>query len=268
MNTGIKKTGFSVLAIALAGLTVAASSGWSQTPAPHRGRSANTRVIMRRGYLGVGVVDLTPERIKALNRKDDSGVEVRHVDDNSPASRAGLRENDLILEVNRQRIDDVDQFVRAIGETAPGTRIDLTVWRNSARQNLSATLEARLTSMDTFDPDLPSPPMPPMPPTAPGDLPFFIGQAPVIGMEGESLTGQLADFFGVKSGVLVRSVAPNTPAAKAGLKAGDVVTRVNAMTVTSTREIQAMVRISRRKNVPFTVVREKKEITAEVEVTQ
>src|SRR5260370_13322264 len=109
--------------------------------------------------------------------------------------------------------------------------------------------------MDRFDPDLPMPPMPPMPRIGPGDVPFYIVQAPVIGFEGETLTTQLADFFGVKGGVLVRWVSPGTPAAKAGLKAGGVVTKVNAMTVTSTREIQALVRVSRKKNVPFAAVR-------------
>ena len=74
----VKKIGFSLLAVTLAGLP-----GVSQTPpgAPHA-RSATTRVILRRGYLGVGVVDIAPDRVKALNLKDDSGVEVKRVDEN------------------------------------------------------------------------------------------------------------------------------------------------------------------------------------------
>ena len=263
MYTVTKKIGISLLAVALAGVVA-----YPQTPAPQRGRSATTHVMMRRGYLGVGVVDLTPERMKALNRRDDSGVEVKHVDENSPASRAGLRENDLILEVNRQKIEDVDQFVRAISETAPGSKVDLTVWRNSALQSMTATLEARAVAMDDFDRGVTAPAMPPMPPSAHGDGGFFIVQAPVIGFEGEGLGGQLAEFFGVKSGVLVRSVSPATPAARAGLKAGDVVTKVNGMTITSTREIQALVRMSRKNKVPFTIVREKKELTTEIEMAQ
>jgi serine protease Do len=258
------KIGFSLLAITLAGLPL-----FSQTSTPQRGRSATSRVMLRRGYLGVGVVDLTPERVKALNRKDDSGVEVRHVDDNSPASRAGLRENDLILDVNKVKIENVEQFVRTVSETAPGTKIELGIWRNSARQNLTATLEARSLPMDVFDPDF-TPPMPPMPAVGPDNqIPIFIVPAPVIGFEGETLTSQLAEFFGVKGGVLVRAVTANTPASKAGLKAGDVVTKVNAVTVTSPREIQALVRMSRnKKNVGLSVVREKKELAVELEIAQ
>jgi serine protease Do len=266
MQTVTKKIGFSLLAIVLAGV-LAGTKGLSQTTAPQRGRSATSRMIMRRGYLGVGVMDVTPERARTLNRKEDGGVEVKHVEENSAASKAGLRENDIILEVNKVKVDDVDHFVRTISESAPGTKIELSIWRNSARQNLTATLEAHSVSMDNFD-DFPAPPMPPMPPVGPGDIPFFGVQAPIIGFEGETLTSQLAEFFGVKGGVLVRSVTAGTPAAKAGLKAGDVVTKVNAVTVTSTREIQAMVRMSRKKNIPFGVVREKKEMNVELEVGQ
>ena len=170
----VKKIGFSLLAVTLAGLP-----GVSQTThSPPHGRSATTRVMLRRGYLGVGVVDIAPDRVKALNLKDDSGVEVKRVDENSPASKAGIRENDVILELNRQKMEDVAQFVRSISETSPGTKIDMAVWRNGAKQNLTATLEARSAPMAPWDPDLPLPPMPPMPPTAPDGFPFFIVQAP------------------------------------------------------------------------------------------
>jgi serine protease Do len=267
MQTVTRKIGFSLLAIALAGV-LAGTKGLSQTTAPQRGRSATSRTMMRRGYLGVGVMDVTPERAKALNRKEEGGVEVKHVDENSPASKAGLRENDIILEVNKVKVDDVDQFVRTISESAPGTKIDLSVWRNSARQNLAATLEAHNISMDNFDPDFPMPPMPPMPPLGTVDGPVFVVQAPIIGFEGETLTSQLAEFFGVKSGVLVRSVTAGTPAAKAGLKAGDVVTKVNAVTVTNPREVQALVRMSRRRTIPFAVVRDKKEMSIDLEAAQ
>ena len=260
----IKKITFSILAVGLA----AALAFPQAVPNTPRGRSATSRVMMRRGYLGVGVADLTPDRVRALNLKDDSGIEVKHVDENSPASRAGLRENDVILEMNRQKVEGIEQFVRAIGETPPGTKIDMAIWRAGARQNLTATLEVRSVPIASWGPDLPDLPMPPAPPTAPGDVSFFVVQAPVIGMEGEGLSGQLAEFFGVKSGVLVRSVSPGTPAARAGLKAGDVVTKVNAMTVTNSREIWAMVRASRRNKIPLSVVREKKDLTLALELPQ
>jgi serine protease Do len=99
---------------------------------------------------------------------------------------------------------------------------------------------------------------------------IFPMAAPTVGFEGEPLTPQLAEFFGVHEGVLVRSVVERTPAAKAGLKAGDVVTKVNGMPVASPREISGIVRqaTQAKKSVAFTVVRNRKEITLTVEMAR
>ena len=111
-------------------------------------------------------------------------------------------------------------------------------------------------------------PMPPMPPTVPEFRefpPFMTGQSPRVGFEGETLTPQLAEFFGVREGVLVRTVSEKTPAAKAGLKAGDVIVKVSGTPVSSTREISGLIRAIRR-NVTFTVIRNHKEVLLNVEL--
>jgi serine protease Do len=219
----------------------------------------------------VGVVDLTDDRVKALHLKDDSGVEVKRVDENSPASRAGLKENDVILEVNGKLMDNIEQFQTTIGETQPGTNVKLTIWREGAKKTVAAALAPRPESAFLFlGPDSPNPPMPAMPPLpqAFGNvIPAFPTDAPLVGFYGEPLSSQLAAFFGVKDGVLVREVAPKTPAERAGLKAGDVVVKVNGTPVTNPREISSLVRMSGKKMVVFTVVRNKKEMTLNVEVS-
>lgn len=249
--------------------------GFAQSPPPPpgaptapramRGRSIVTQSMAKRGYLGVGVVEITPERAKALKLATDSGVEVKHVDENSPASKAGLKENDVILELNGQKVAEVEQFVKTVGESAPGSKVEMTVWRNAAKQNLTATLESRRA-------------MAMMPPASPFDgamlapraledmwPPAMVNDTPKVGFEGEMLTPQLAEFFGVKEGVLVRTVNAKSAAEKAGLKAGDVVTRVNGTPVSSPREVSAMLRVS-RKTASITVMRNHKELTLNVEV--
>jgi serine protease Do len=244
---------------------------FAQTSAPQTPRSTTLRRAVSRGYLGVGVVDLTDERVKALNLKDDSGVEVKRVDENSPAARAGIKENDVILELNGKAIEDIEQFQAAVGETQPGSKVSLTIWRDGAKQTLSTTLVSRPENFFAFGgPDLPNAPLPPMPPFPQpygNAFPGFPSNAPRVGFEGEELTPQLAEFFGVKEGVLVRTVVAKTPAERAGLKAGDVVVKVNGTPVTSPREITGLVlRSSGKKAVTFTVVRNKKEMTLNVEV--
>ncbi len=261
--------------LALAAMAAFETLGLAQSPpqppappaAPRamRGRSIVTQSMAKRGYLGVGVVEITPERAKALKLASDSGVEVKRVDENSPASKAGLKENDVILELNGQKVDEVEQFVKTIGESAPGSKIEMAVWRNAAKQNLTATLESRrvmamMLPATPFEGGM-------LAPRALEDIwpPAMVSDAPRVGFEGEMLTPQLAEFFGVKEGVLVRTVNAKSAAEKAGLKAGDVVTRVNGTPVSSPREVSSMLRVS-RKTASITVMRNHKELTLNVEV--
>jgi serine protease Do len=244
-----------------------------QNPSPH-GHSVTTRIAVRGAWLGVGFGELTPERASALKLKEAKGIEITHVEDNSHAAKAGLRESDVVLEINGQKVSDRDEFVRTIAESTPGSKVNLVIWRNSARQNVSATLSARPAPTLFTDSDGPAPPAVPMPPNPfPPEVldgSVFQGmmvQSPRIGIEGETLAGQLADFFGVKEGVLVRSVLANSAASKAGLKAGDVIVKVNAIPVANTREISGVIRAA-HKNATFTVVRNHREITLNVEIAQ
>jgi serine protease Do len=239
-------------------LMTVVSAGWCQTPGT-RGHSANARgPATGPGYLGVGVVQVTEERAKALKLSAAAGVEVKRIDDDSPAAKAGLKTDDVILDLNGQKIESVMQFITIIGVTAPGTKISLTVWREGSKQNLNATLEARRFTIFQAEPNelpaLPSPPFEIMP-----------EPSPLVGIDGETLTTQLAQFFGVKEGVLVRSVLARSPAEKAGFKAGDVVVKVNGTPVDSIREISGVIRAG-HKAFAFTVVRNHKEMTLNVEL--
>ncbi len=99
-------------------------------------------------------------------------------------------------------------------------------------------------------------------------VPAFPADAPAVGFYGAALNSQMAGFLGVKQGVLVWEVAPGTPAEHAGLKAGDVVVKVNGTPVTNPREIAGLVRMGAKKMIVFTVVRNKKEMTLNVEVSE
>jgi serine protease Do len=235
-----------------------------------RTRSTILHQVANRGYLGVGVAELPDDRVKALKLKDDQGLEIKRVDENSPAAKAGLKENDVILEVNGKGIEGILQFQASIAMTPPGSKVNLTIWRNGAKQTISATLDPRPTNVFVFGgsdfPDAPIPPMPPVPFSGGNPFPTIPGNSAVVGFEGEALNAQLAEFFGVKEGVLVRSVNANTPAEHAGLKAGDVVVKVNGTPVTTPREITGLVHASRKKAISFTVVRNKKEMSLNVEI--
>jgi serine protease Do len=238
--------------------------GMAQTSAQPRARSMRLRGPAARGYLGVGVIELTEERAKTLELKPGSGVEVKRVDQNSPAARAGLKEGDVILEVNGTTVEDIAQFTGLIGGLQPSTKVNVTVWRENAKLTLPVTLGAR--TVDGF-PGFAFPALPDFAPPEPDGYLGLPGGSARIGFEGESVSGQLAEYFGVKEGVLVRSVSAKTPAERAGLKAGDVVTRVNGTPVTSPREISSLVRTSRKKSATFTVERNRKEMSLNLDVS-
>jgi serine protease Do len=250
---------------------IAAMPSFAQTRVPQTPRST-TFGRATRGYLGVGVVALADDRVKALGLKDDHGVEVKRVEEGTAAEKAGLKEGDVILEVNGKSFDDVEQFIRMIAEQQPRAKVGLTIWRGNAQQTLTATLDER-AGRPLFLPGPngampPMPPMPTLPPNVDDQFNGIRGNSARVGFEGEGLTGQLADYFGVKAGVLVRSVAANTAASRAGLKAGDVVTKVNGTPVGTPREITGLVRSSGKKSVSFTVMRNRKEMSVDVEVAR
>jgi serine protease Do len=210
-------------------------------------------------YLGIGVADVTAERAKALNMKDERGAEVTNVAGDSPASKAGIKEADVVLEYDGTAVLGIEQLTRLVRETPVGRQVKIAVWRNGAAQTLAATIEARKGTV------IPFPGTPPFFPSPGIELPRFemTWQSPVLGIEGESLRSQeqLAEFFGVKGGVLVKSVVKNSAAEKAGVKAGDVVVKVDDSTVATAQDITRALRaLGSKKTFTVTVVRGKKEI--------
>jgi serine protease Do len=257
--------------IAVATLAAAAPALAQKAP-------ATGRVIINRstagGYLGVGVAEVDSERAKALNLKEERGVEVKSVTPDSPAAKAGIKENDVVLEFNGQPVQGVEQFQRLVRETPSGRQAKLVVWRGGSTQNLSATLETRKGSVVFHNneggefsftmPDIPRPIMPDM-----SRFDNMWSRSPMLGIQGEALNPQLAEFFGAKDGVLVMSVTKNSAAEKAGIKAGDIIVRVEDAKVASSREITTALRgLKNRKGFPVTVIRNKKEMTVTVTIEE
>jgi serine protease Do len=247
-----KKTG--LVCIVLAALAIV---GYAQPTKP-RAHSANLQVPMSSGYLGVFIREVSPE-----------GVEVTGMAEDAPAAKAGLHVHDVILDINGQKVDSQEQFVESISGKTPGTKINLTLLRNGAKQTISATLGTRPAGLP-LNAAVPVGVNEPGP-ISPEQLQMMIAaagtvSAPKLGFEFVEMLPQLAAFFGVTEGVLVESVAPRTSAEKAGLKAGDVITKVNGLPVNSVREVFGIVRQANKKVVVYTVVRNKKEMTLNIEV--
>jgi len=217
-------------------------------------------VFQRGGYLGVGLQEINAERAKALKLREEGGVEITSVIRESPAEKAGLKAGDVLIAFNGQKIESIGQFSRMVRETPAGREIKLDIVRNGAPQTVPVKIDIRaIPRVFTNDgghfnfPDVPMP-----------DIPrLFAGlHSPMLGIEAESVDGQLAEYFGVKDGgVLVRSVLKNSAAEKAGLKAGDVILRLDDVKVTSAADISAKLRMAPGKTVQVSLMRDHKETT-------
>jgi serine protease Do len=259
------KTSLGIVLAAAASLV--SSTAFAQVLTP-RGRTAQGYVVEKAsgGYLGIGGLDISPERAKALNLKEERGVEVSSLAADGPASKAGIKEGDVVLEFNGQPVQGTAQFQRLVRETPVGRQVKIAVWRSGAAQTITATVgENRQTTVIAPGDGSWNFSMPEIPAMPNIEIPRFQMslQNPMLGIVGESLgqEDQLADFFGVQDGVLVRSVKKGSAAEKAGIKAGDVITKVDDSKVTSSTEITRVLRgLKSKKTFGVTVVRNRKEM--------
>src|SRR5271166_1949262 len=219
-------------------------------------------------YLGVDIVDITTDRLGALKLKEEQGVEVTMVDQDAPAGKAGIKEHDVILTMNGTAIESKTQLQRMIHETPPGRVVTLGLSRDGQPVTIKVQLADRHQEFPHIskgkDIDIQIPPMPNM-----GD--FDIPEVNVVvvrssrrsGLMVENLTPQLGEFFGAKNGngVLVRSVEKGSRADKAGLRAGDVITRVADQPVHDTSDFTHALRSHAAGSVSVGVIRDKKEQT-------
>lgn len=239
-------------------------------PVPQVADRAVTIRVGGGSFLGVAVAEITAERAKVLNLREERGVEITRVEEDSPAAKGGIKTGDVVLEYNGQRVEGMDQFMRMVRETPPGREVKLAISRNGGLQNVVVKTESRKTWMAksgdgfsrTFEfpniviPDIQIPDIPKA---------YMSWRSTMLGVEAESIDSQLAQYFGVKEGVLVRSVIKGSAAERAGLKAGDVITRVDGTSVSNPREVSTAIRTARsKKSTTLTVMRDRKEIAMTV----
>jgi S1-C subfamily serine protease len=219
---------------------VAVGSAWAQDDPQNAPRNPPSRAS-----IGIGI-EPTPADAQ------HPGLVIRELRPNGPAARAGLESGDILTKVDDQNVKTYEDLANIIGKHKPGDKISFRVLRDGKEVTKSVTL----------------------------------GQRNVLGQEGgETPRGRAAAFLGIQlgpltqearnrvgekaeNGALVTDVLPNTPAAKAGLEAGDVITQINTKAVTDPEEVREAIRgTGPGKQVTLQVMRgnEKKELKATLE---
>lgn len=250
-------------------------------PAPMLGR-IGVHASAPQGYLGIMFHDVSDADVSTLRLKDKRGAEIIMVDHDGPAGKAGLRVRDVILRLNGALVDSEDQLRKLLHDLQPGRTIQMTICRDGAEQTLNATLSTReevtrqaqaqrwtvpapADDAESIPPEQAAPPAP-----NPGmfSRSFMSGHLlpmlPVYtGASLDAVGQQLGDYLGVKDGkgLLVHAVEGNSPAAAAGLHAGDVVVRVNGNRIATEKDWTRSLHENKGKAVTVTVVRDHREQT-------
>ncbi len=222
------------------------------------------------GYLGVDLGEVDTDRANALHVKDTHAAEVVMVDHDAPAGKSGLRAHDVILQLNGHPFENVNQLRHRLHDMPSGRTVTLLVIRDGKPLNLSVRLcDRKLLEQEAWSNHLrfPAPPASGssfVGSSSSGATSFLDAVIPkpfYVGAEVNPVRAQLADYFGVTSGtgLLVENVDSQSPASRAGLKAGDVVVKVESRAMFGRNDWLKVLRAHRGHLVQVTVVRNKQE---------
>ena len=234
------------------------------------------------GYLGVQTEEVTKENFSRFGLRDVRGVAVAEVVEGSPAQAAGLQKGDVIVRVNGDEITSSRKLTRLIGEISPDHTARLTVSRGGSEREINVVVGKRpapafvdgsfqfpeglekfeMPKMEHFEfpkmEDMPDLSKLPRIEGKTGDpLAWSFTNRRQIGVGLTPLTKQLSDHFGVENGTLVNTVRENSPAAKAGLKAGDIIVEVDGKAVKGELDVIRALGEKKDGDVTLTYVRDR-----------
>jgi len=273
--------GAAALAVGLSGICPAPAMG-----AGYGAMGAGSSSRATQGYLGVDIRDVTEDQLGPLKLKEARGAEIIDVDHDGPACKAGLQLHDVILQMNGQAIEGQEQLRRMLRETPPGRTVSFVISRDGQQQTIATQManreevereaweqryrvpapEPQYGSMHTGNGFFKAAP-PNLNASEPKGHRDFLGMTMILsssftGAKLEVMGPQLAEFFGAQgAGLLVRSVDAKSPAEAAGMKAGDVVVKVNQIPVASGNDWSKTIHENRGKPVAVVVLRDKRERT-------
>ena len=199
--------------------------------------------------LGVYLADVNETRAKDLRLSEARGALVGKVLENSPAAKAGLRENDVILSFDEQTIQSASNIYMLLNEALPESRVMLKIMREGVERDVTVIMGERQVEASDAKPN--------------PEL-FLRARTWRLGLKTAALSTQLAEFFGVKgTGALITEVEPRTLADRAGLRAGDCLLSLNGEQVGASSDLNRTFNdlfTKAKGNISAKIVREKKEL--------
>jgi serine protease Do len=178
------------------------------------------------GYLGIAMNDVTPENAQFFNLKNAEGAIISQVNPGSPAAAAGLKNGDVITQLNGNAVPNGGDLQLQVAQLTPGTPIKLGILRNGSPQDIRVTLGEYKKDAEVAGND--------------GSAPGSAQNSGKLGLAMGELTPDIRQQFNVPAsvrGAAVEQVRPGSPAEDAGLQPGDVIMEVNRHPATSADQI-------------------------------
>jgi serine protease Do len=193
-----------------------------------------------RGYLGIYIQDLNQELAESFGLKSAEGILVSDVNADSPAEKAGVKQGDVILELNGRKVSNVGEFRNTVASNPPGTELKLLVSRDGKKIELAAKSGELSGDAESGEQAAES--------------------ADKLGLTVKDVTPDLARQYGLeaKEGAIVTEVAPDGVAAAAGIRAGHVIVSANRQKVANAKEFAEAVAAVGKKGRLLLQVREEK----------
>jgi len=215
----------------------------------------------KRGWLGISIREMTPSMRSEYQLRDRFGLLITDVLPGSPADDAGLREDDVILKYDGKQVERADDFSETVLKTEPQTKVRMTIMRDGEKKEIEVEIGRKRsrTGSGFFGWS--------------GDdhhSMFFMNRVQ-LGVRIQALNADLASYFGVEedSGVLVLEVMKDSPAKQAGLKAGDVITKIEDEDISAPEDVFAILEdYDEGDKIKVEYIRHKNRATAEVELQE
>jgi serine protease Do len=230
------------------------------------------------GYLGVRLEEITADNKAKLGLPKEEGALVQEVEKESPASAAGILKDDVIVSYAGYPVFSAAQLARLVSETPVGRRVEVGVLRAGKRLNLEAKIDKRGGETSSFDLQLPHregrvlirPDIwsDPTWENLGKYFSFSTSDRPRLGVSIVEISDQLAEKYGLKGkqGALVMSVTSGSPAEKAGIKAGDVITEINGRTISGSDSITSALRRADDKELEIKLYRDRQPMTLKAQL--
>jgi serine protease Do len=183
---------------------------------------------VKRAYMGILPAELTPELAEGFGLHDTRGILVQNVVDGTPAAKAGIKRNDVILEFDGQPYSDVTKFRLKVADTPVGKRVPVDVLRDGKRMTYYVVLDKKPNDVAQAEPTKAEP-----------------GRESFAGIQIRDLTEDDQKTARVKAGVVVDDVEDGSAADDAGIRPGDVIEEVGGKPVASVSSFSRAIRESK-----------------------